>query len=155
MRRLFWTAVGAAGGIYAYRRSQRAVQEARQRGVVGNVQAASGAASTLSAQLRQLATVAGPLLTAAAGGAAAATANDAVSGRSATAGSGRVAPVSPLTAATGAAAAKVLADAAARITAGRTITPADPGSSQQTRVTVTRADQYPSSTTPGSGRGRS
>ena len=41
MSRTFWVAVGAVGGIYAYRRGQRAVAEARERGFVGNVAYAS------------------------------------------------------------------------------------------------------------------
>ena len=34
MSRLFWIAVGAAGGIWAYRRGQQVVADARERGVV-------------------------------------------------------------------------------------------------------------------------
>lgn len=38
MRRIVWVAVGAAGGIVAYRRIQQAMVEARERGVVLSVQ---------------------------------------------------------------------------------------------------------------------
>ena len=38
MRRMFWVAVGAAGGIYAYKRGERFVEESRERGVVLTVQ---------------------------------------------------------------------------------------------------------------------
>ncbi len=39
MSRLFWTSVGAVGGIYTYRRTQRAWDRARERGVLGTAQA--------------------------------------------------------------------------------------------------------------------
>lgn len=38
MRRIVWVAVGAAGGILAYRRIQQALSDARERGVVLSVQ---------------------------------------------------------------------------------------------------------------------
>ena len=38
MRRIVWVAVGAAGGIYAYRRAQLAIADARERGVVLSAQ---------------------------------------------------------------------------------------------------------------------
>ena len=41
MARTFWIAVGAAGGIYAYRKSVRAAADARERGLVGNINAAA------------------------------------------------------------------------------------------------------------------
>lgn len=48
MRRMFWVAVGAAGGIYAYKRGERFVEESRERGVVLTVQqVAMNAASTV------------------------------------------------------------------------------------------------------------
>jgi hypothetical protein len=48
MRRMFWVAVGAAGGIYAYKRGERFVEESRERGVVLTVQqVALNAASTV------------------------------------------------------------------------------------------------------------
>ncbi len=55
MRRLMWTAVGAAAGIYVYRRLQVAVDEARERGLAGNVAVASSVATTLATQVRSLA----------------------------------------------------------------------------------------------------
>ncbi|MDP4014749.1 MAG: hypothetical protein U0990_04565 [Candidatus Nanopelagicales bacterium] len=36
MGRLIWVGVGAAGGIYAYRRAERVWLEAKDRGVAGN-----------------------------------------------------------------------------------------------------------------------
>lgn len=48
MRRMFWVAVGAAGGIYVYKRGQQFVEESRERGVVLTVQqVAMNAASTV------------------------------------------------------------------------------------------------------------
>jgi hypothetical protein len=41
VRRLFWVAVGAAGGIWAYRRGGEALDNARERGVVGNIAVAT------------------------------------------------------------------------------------------------------------------
>ena len=38
MRRIVWVAVGAAGGIFAYRRAQQALADARERGVVLSAQ---------------------------------------------------------------------------------------------------------------------
>lgn len=61
MGRMVWIAVGAAGGVYAYRRGQRLLEQARERGLVGSMQAATGSAadaagsaSRLAAQARQL-----------------------------------------------------------------------------------------------------
>lgn len=49
MRRLVWVAVGAVGGIYAYRRGSALLADARERGVVLTAQqAAVSAVSTLS-----------------------------------------------------------------------------------------------------------
>ena len=45
---------GAAGGVLAYRRGQQLWEEARVKGVVGSVQAASGSAAGLAAQARGL-----------------------------------------------------------------------------------------------------
>jgi hypothetical protein len=47
MSRLLWVGVGAAGGIYTYRKGQRAWDRAKERGVGGN--AAVVAAATTSA----------------------------------------------------------------------------------------------------------
>lgn len=87
MRRTFWVAVGAAGGVLAYRRGQQLLQDAREKGVVGSVQAASGSAASLATQARGLMAALG--------------------------GTGQVeesAPA-PRTAASGSAAARVLAEA--------------------------------------------
>ena len=54
MSRLVWVALGAAGGVYAYRRGQRLLEEARERGVVGSVQAATGSATHLAVAARGL-----------------------------------------------------------------------------------------------------
>lgn len=54
MSRLVWVALGAAGGVYAYRRGQRLLDEARERGIVGSVQAATGSATNLAVAARGL-----------------------------------------------------------------------------------------------------
>ena len=54
MRRTVWVALGAAGGVFAYRRGQRLVEEARAKGVVGSVQAATVSATGLAASARSL-----------------------------------------------------------------------------------------------------
>ncbi len=54
MRRLFWMAVGAAGGIWAYKRGEDALAQARARGVVGNVVAVSTVAGRLTATTARL-----------------------------------------------------------------------------------------------------
>jgi hypothetical protein len=54
MRRTVWIALGAAGGVIAYRRGQKLLEEARARGVVGSVQAATLSASSLAASARSL-----------------------------------------------------------------------------------------------------
>lgn len=59
MSRTFWVAVGAVGGVYAYRRGQRAAAEARARGLVGNVQAAAGAAASIANGTSKLVALAG------------------------------------------------------------------------------------------------
>lgn len=59
MGRLVWVAIGAAGGVLAYRRGQRLVEQARGRGVVGSVQAATGSAAGLAVQARSLMQAAG------------------------------------------------------------------------------------------------
>lgn len=53
MSRLFWVAVGAAGGILAYRRGERLVAEARERGLVATAQQAAVAAVTTATTVRQ------------------------------------------------------------------------------------------------------
>lgn len=46
MSRIFWTSVGAVGGIYAYRRTtqawDRAKERAKERGLVGSAQVLMG-----------------------------------------------------------------------------------------------------------------
>ena len=54
MRRVFWMAVGAAGGIWAYQRGAEALERARERGVVGNVVAASTLAGKVAATSARL-----------------------------------------------------------------------------------------------------
>ena len=53
MRRIVWVAVGAAGGIIAYRRAQQALADAKERGVVVSAQqvgmSAVGAVTTAKA----------------------------------------------------------------------------------------------------------
>jgi len=55
MRRLVWTAVGAAAGIYVYRRLQDALEEARTRGLAGNVAVATSVAASVASQVRTIA----------------------------------------------------------------------------------------------------
>jgi hypothetical protein len=55
MRRLVWVAVGAVGGIYAYRRGSALVADARERGVVLTAQQAAFAAMSTLASARELA----------------------------------------------------------------------------------------------------
>lgn len=94
MGRMIWVALGAAGGVYAYRRGSRLLEEARQRGLVGSVQAATGSAAGL-------ATTARTLIQASGGGLR--PVDDATGGR-------KRGPAAPSTA-TGSAAARVLAQA--------------------------------------------
>lgn len=47
--RIFWVGVGAVGGIVAYRRGHRALEQVRTRGVAGNVAAVAGAVSRAAA----------------------------------------------------------------------------------------------------------
>ncbi len=53
-----WVAVGAVGGIYAYRRGQRALDEAKARGFVGNVQVAAGTAASVAQGVSKVAALA-------------------------------------------------------------------------------------------------
>ena len=48
MSRSFWVAVGAAGGIVAYRRGTRAVERARELGPLGSAQLAAQTTSNLA-----------------------------------------------------------------------------------------------------------
>jgi hypothetical protein len=54
MRRTVWIALGATAGVIAYRRGQRLLEEAKVRGVVGSVQAATFSATTVAASARSL-----------------------------------------------------------------------------------------------------
>lgn len=56
MRRLVWVALGAAGGIVAYRRGQQLLADARERGVVLSAQQAGLSAMQAFAGARTLAT---------------------------------------------------------------------------------------------------
>ena len=58
MSRVMWVAVGAVGGIYAYRRGQRALDEAKARGFVGNVQVAAGTAASVAQGVSKVAALA-------------------------------------------------------------------------------------------------
>jgi hypothetical protein len=48
MSRVFWVAVGAVGGIAAYRRGTRAAARARELGPLGTAQVAAQATSRLA-----------------------------------------------------------------------------------------------------------
>ena len=48
MSRMFWVAVGAVGGVVAYRRGTRAAQRARELGPLGTAQVAAQATSRLA-----------------------------------------------------------------------------------------------------------
>jgi hypothetical protein len=54
MRRTVWLALGATAGVIAYRRGQKLLEEAKSRGVVGSVQAATFSATTVAASARSL-----------------------------------------------------------------------------------------------------
>ena len=54
MRRTVWIALGATAGVIAYRRGQRLLEDAKAKGVVGSVQAATLSASTVAASARSL-----------------------------------------------------------------------------------------------------
>lgn len=55
MRRIVWVAIGAAGGILAYRRVQQALDDARERGVVLSVQQVGLSAVQAASTARALA----------------------------------------------------------------------------------------------------
>jgi hypothetical protein len=55
MRRIVWVAIGAAGGIVAYRRIQQALEDARERGVVLSVQQVGLSAVQAASTARALA----------------------------------------------------------------------------------------------------
>jgi hypothetical protein len=54
MGRMLWIAVGAAGGVVAYRKGKQLLDEAKVRGVVGSLQAATGTATEAAAGARSL-----------------------------------------------------------------------------------------------------
>ena len=54
MRRTVWIALGATAGVIAYRRGQRLLEEAKARGVVGSLQAATFSATSVAASARSL-----------------------------------------------------------------------------------------------------
>jgi hypothetical protein len=56
MRRIVWVAIGAAGGIVAYRRAQQAMADAKERGVVLSAQQVGASAVTAVASAKALAT---------------------------------------------------------------------------------------------------
>lgn len=56
MRRMVWVAVGAVGGIVAYRRAQQALADARERGVVLSAQQVGLSAAQAVASARVMAT---------------------------------------------------------------------------------------------------
>ena len=58
MRRIVWVAVGAAGGIYAYRRGAQLLADARERGVVLSAQQAGLSAVSALAAAKSIATAA-------------------------------------------------------------------------------------------------
>jgi hypothetical protein len=55
MRRMVWVAIGAAGGVLAYRRAQTLIADARERGVVLSAQQAGLSAISALAAARNLA----------------------------------------------------------------------------------------------------
>jgi hypothetical protein len=57
MSKLVWVAIGAAGGIYAYRRAQRAAETVRERDLAENLHAAGERATSIAASMRALATL--------------------------------------------------------------------------------------------------
>lgn len=54
MRRMVWVALGAAGGIVAYRRLEQALEDARQRGVVLSAQQAGLSAVAAATRAREI-----------------------------------------------------------------------------------------------------
>ena len=59
MSRIVWVGVGAIGGVIAYRRGQRALNDARERGLVGNVQHAAVTISSVANGANKLIALAG------------------------------------------------------------------------------------------------
>ena len=61
MRRLFWLSVGAAAGYYAARKSSEAVEQARERGLVGNVTLAATTATKVAGSATRAVTAVGSM----------------------------------------------------------------------------------------------
>jgi len=55
MRRIVWVAVGAVGGILAYRRAQQAMVDAKERGVVLSAQQVGTSAASAVSNARSIA----------------------------------------------------------------------------------------------------
>lgn len=55
MRRIVWVAVGAVGGVLAYRRAQQAMADAKERGVVLSAQQVGASAVTAVVSAKALA----------------------------------------------------------------------------------------------------
>jgi hypothetical protein len=55
MRRMVWVAVGAVGGILAYRKAQEAIADARERGVVLSAQQVGVSAASALGTARAMA----------------------------------------------------------------------------------------------------
>ncbi|MBI1377148.1 MAG: hypothetical protein GC157_06670 [Frankiales bacterium] len=62
MRRVFWVTVGAVAGYYAARKGAAVVEEARERGVVGNVTLAASTATKVATTASRLTLAAGEAL---------------------------------------------------------------------------------------------
>lgn len=58
MSRIVWMAVGAVGGIVAYRKGTQMLADAKARGVIGNVNAATTTATTIASRARDAVAVA-------------------------------------------------------------------------------------------------
>ncbi len=56
MRRLLWTAIGAAGGILAYRKGQQLLLQAQEQGMLVTAQQAGASVGTAAAALVAAAT---------------------------------------------------------------------------------------------------
>jgi hypothetical protein len=79
---VFWLSVGAVGGYYAARRGERLVQEAKERGLVGNVTLAATTATRVATSATRTAVSLGEAAGARTRGAA--SARDATAGPTAT-----------------------------------------------------------------------
>lgn len=59
MSRVVWVAVGAVGGVIAYRKGQRVADSARERSFLGNIQAVAGATATFANGTAKVASIIG------------------------------------------------------------------------------------------------